>query len=123
MPETIEGVPMGAQSKVTIETSPSISKEEFEAVVDSVQKEKETLMEQFEQAKKDLFERKEIKLLPPGLSVTDNPPTLQDELDAIKDQVNQALATVIEMVVGLEERFDALDSRIQEFNRRGGHKL
>lgn len=72
----------------------------------------------FAEAAKDLAPKQVVPVLAQGSG-----PSIQEELDAIKDQVNEALSTMIEMIVGLEERFDTLDQRIAEFNRKGGHKL
>lgn len=47
----------------------------------------------------------------------------QDDITALKAQINQSLSILIEMFVSLEDRFDALDDRLAAFNTRSSHKI
>jgi vacuolar-type H+-ATPase subunit D/Vma8 len=47
----------------------------------------------------------------------------QDEITFLKGQINSALSQLVELFVSLEDRFDTLDTRIAEYNRKSSHKL
>lgn len=114
MPQTIEGVPAA--------TRELLRKQLAEQPLASLDDVVPVDIDKFIEAQKDLAPETKVE---PIRDQVDAPKSslVQEEIDSIKDQVNAALSTLIDMVVGLEERFDALDARIVEFNRKGGHKL
>jgi hypothetical protein len=67
----------------------------------------------------------EIEALKPEDRPVFNPEdyVTQDDFTYLKGQINNALEQLVELFVGLEDRFDLLDERIAQYNRKSSHKL
>lgn len=48
---------------------------------------------------------------------------MQDEFLYLKEQINNALGELITLIVGLEDRFEALEKRLELFNKKSGQKI
>jgi hypothetical protein len=47
----------------------------------------------------------------------------KDDIQNLKTQINSALEQVVELFVGLEDKMDIWEKRVDEYNRKASHKL